>query len=321
MDRTGPWGGPPLRVAIGSPRWSLRSATIGRPQLSPGTIRAWEDGTIAPPVEVVEAAQELARAAATTVGLDGSPATPALIEPPGLAEASTGRMTVEAVMQAFRDADRQVGGGYVYGAVVRYLEREVAPQLFTGTRDVFAAAAALTEMAGWMAHDAGEDAIAHQHFHRALRFASATDDIELAAHVHASHSHLAQHLDRPRDALRFAQAGRAILRRQAHHPALTARLNAMEARALATLRRRGDCARALMNAEKALDRLANGEPSPWVSPFDHASLAAEASQCMQQLLQWAAARRAPEQVISLGAAATHAASPSGSSDSPASSSP
>lgn len=33
--------------------------------------------------------------------------------------------------------------------------------------------------------------------------------------------------------------------------------------------------------------------------FDHASLAAEASQCMQQLLQWAAARQASEQVISL----------------------
>src|SRR3954454_21397640 len=100
---------------------------IGRPQLSPGTIRAWEDGTIAPPVQVVEAAQELAHAAATTMGLDDSPATPPLIEPRGLAEASTGRMTVEAVMQAFRDADRQVGGGYVYGAGVRYLEREVAP--------------------------------------------------------------------------------------------------------------------------------------------------------------------------------------------------
>jgi tetratricopeptide (TPR) repeat protein len=202
-------------------------------------------------------------------------------------------------MQAFRDADRQVGGGYVYGAVVRYLEREIAPQLFGGASDVFAAAAALTEMAGWMAHDAGDDALAGAHFQRALRFASATQDAELAAHIHASHSHLAQHLDRPRDALRFAQAGRSILRRGAHHPALAARLHAMEARALATLRRRADCARALMNAEKALDRLSSHAASPWVSPFDRASLAAEASQCMQQLQQLAAARQHSEQVISL----------------------
>jgi tetratricopeptide (TPR) repeat protein len=208
-------------------------------------------------------------------------------------------MAIEVVMQAFRDADRQVGGGYVYGAVIRYLEHEIAPHLFTGTSDTFSAAAALTEMAGWMAHDAGDDTIAHQHFQRALRFAASTDDIELSAHIHASHSHLAQHLDRPRDALRLAQAGRAVLRRRDHHPALAARLHAMEARALATLRRRADCARMLLNAERALDRVASQVPSPWVSPFDYASLAAEASQCMQQLGQFAAARQASEQVISL----------------------
>ena len=62
-----------------------------------------------------------------------------------------------------------------------------------------------------MAHDGGDDARAHQHFDRALRFASATSDVELAAHVHASLSHLVQQLDCPRDGLRLAQAGRSIL--------------------------------------------------------------------------------------------------------------
>ena len=81
--------------------------------------------------------------------------------------------------------------------------------LFNGTADLFCAAAALTEMAGWMAHDGGDDARAHQHFDRALRFASATSDVELAAHVHASLSHLMQQLDCPRDGLRLAQAGRS----------------------------------------------------------------------------------------------------------------
>jgi hypothetical protein len=216
-------------------------------------------------------------------------------------------MAVEAVMQAFRDADRQVGGGYVYGAVIRYLEHDIAPNLFTGTSDTFSAAAALTEMAGWMAHDAGDDTIAHQHFQRALRFATATDDIELSAHIHASHSHLAQHLDRPRDALRLAQAGRAVLRHRDHHPALAACLHAMEARALSTLRRRTDCARVLLNAERALDRVAAQVPSPWVSPFDHASLAAEVSQCMEQLGMFAAAQQASEQIINLRTS-THARS-------------
>jgi transcriptional regulator with XRE-family HTH domain len=280
---------------------ALLGRAIGRPELGPGTIRAWEAGAIPPPIEILEAAQRLTRhpAPAVVPELDGrSPPAAGQVVTPSQA-AFTGPASIEAVMQAFRDADRQVGGGYVYAAVIRYLEREIAPQLFGGASDVFSAAAALTEMAGWMAHDAGDDALAGAHFERALRFASATQDAELAAHIHASHSHLAQHLDRPRDALRFAQAGRSILRRGAHHPALAARLHAMEARALATLRRRADCGRALMNAEKALDRLSSHAASPWVSPFDRASLAAEASQCMQQLQQLAAARQHSEQVINL----------------------
>jgi DNA-binding NarL/FixJ family response regulator len=73
----------------------------------------------------------------------------------------------------------------------------------------------------------------------------------------------------------------------------------MEARALAKLGRRADCARALMHAEKALDRRSSSPPSPWVSPFDRGSLAAEASQSMQQLKQLAAARQHSEQVILL----------------------
>jgi hypothetical protein len=54
-----------------------------------------------------------------------------------------------------------------------------------------------------------------------------------------------------------------------------------------------------MNAEKALDRVPSSAASPWVSPFDRASLASEASQCMQQLQQLPAARQQSEQVISL----------------------
>lgn len=276
---------------------ALLGPAIGRDRLSPGTIRAWETNTVTPPAEIVDAAQRIARRAPLSEAVPPvPPAAPAFIPPP---PAVTARSGIDAVIQTFREADRQVGGGYMYGTVVRYLEKEIGPLLFQGTADLFCAAAALTEMAGWMAHDAGDDGRAHQHFERALRFASATNDVELAAHVHASMSHLVQQLDRPRDGLRLAQAGRTILRRRAHHPALSARLFAMEARALATLRRRADCGRALVTAERALDRVHPDEPSPWVSPFDHASLAAEASVCMQELEQLAAARQHSEQVLTL----------------------
>ena len=66
-----------------------------------------------------------------------------------------------AAMHAFRAADLQVGGGHLYATVVSYLQTALAPRLF-GTvaagPKVFTAASTLTEMAGWMAHDAGRDA-------------------------------------------------------------------------------------------------------------------------------------------------------------------
>jgi hypothetical protein len=149
---------------------ALLGRAIGRPELGPGTIRAWESGAVSPPIQVVGAAQRLtpqAPASTAVAQLDGvSPPDAGLLvtAPPAL---PSGPASIEAVMQAFRDADRQVGGGYVYGAVVRYLEREIAPQLFGGASDVFSAAAALTEMAGWVAHDAGDDTLAGGHFQRA----------------------------------------------------------------------------------------------------------------------------------------------------------
>jgi len=73
----------------------------------------------------------------------------------------------------------------------------------------------------------------------------------------------------------------------------------MQARALASLRRRADCARALNKAEGALDGASEDAQSPWVSPFDHGSLAAEACQALETLGDLAAARRQAELVVTL----------------------
>jgi hypothetical protein len=126
-----------------------------------------------------------------------------------------------------------------------------------------------------------------------------SEDVELTAHVHASLSHLAMQQDRPRDALQRAQAALSLLNRHPHHPVLAARLHAMQARALACLRRRADCARAFHKAEAALDRPAPDARSRWVSPFDHGSLASEACQAFETLGDLPAARQHAETVISL----------------------
>ena len=122
-----------------------------------------------------------------------------------------------AAMQGFRAADQKVGGGHLYATVVSYLHTEVAPRLFDAGHDhhdgrgIYTAAAGLTEMAGWMAHDAGRDNVAQQHFTRALDLAKLGGDTQLAAHVFASMSHLAHHVGNPKLAIEHAGAGRTLL--------------------------------------------------------------------------------------------------------------
>ena len=209
-----------------------------------------------------------------------------------------------AAMQSFRSADRQVGGGHLYATVVNYLHSDVAPRLFGGDHDtdsqtVFTAAAALTEMAGWMAHDAGRDDQAHRHFGRALDMSTVGQDRELGVHVLGSMSHLAHHRCQPHDAIRFAQAGEKTLAAGPRNPELEARVFAMQARGFAALRRPKEALTLLARAEKALDGTHDEEPSIWASHFDEGSLASEAARCMRHLGKHAQAQRHAERIIEL----------------------
>src|SRR5437868_5155410 len=143
-----------------------------------------------------------------------------------------------AALEAFRAADRQVGGGHLYATVTSYLQSSLAPQLF-GSRaivdgsSIFTAASGFTEMAGWMAHDAGHDDVAKRPFHRSLDLARSGGDCQLRAHIYARLSQLLLHLDQPEEAVSLAQQGQTVLADMTVAPALTARLFAMEARGLA----------------------------------------------------------------------------------------
>src|SRR5262249_26081564 len=156
--------------------------------------------------------------------------------------------TYTSAMQSFRAADRQVGGGHLYATVVKYLHAAVAPRLFGVEHDsdgqlVFTAAAALTEMAGWMAHDAGRDQTAEQHFARSLDLVKIGGDRQLGVHVLASMSNLAHHRGRPADAIQLARRGQEALSRGPQQSELEARLLAMQARGFAAQRRAEDCTR------------------------------------------------------------------------------
>jgi tetratricopeptide (TPR) repeat protein len=208
-----------------------------------------------------------------------------------------------SAMRAFRAADKRVGGGHLYPTVVSYLHTEVGPRLFggdsTGKESRFAAAAALTEMAGWMAHDAGRDAIAAQHFDSALALVKLSDDVQLGPHILASMSHLAHHRDQPETAIALAQRGGEALGGHPPHAELQARLLAMQARGHATMTEPRECTRLLVEAERMLEGQHAEQASEWISRFDEGSLANEAARCMQQLGDLAEARRQAERVVVL----------------------
>ncbi|WP_409474640.1 tetratricopeptide repeat protein [Streptomyces sp. HC307] len=203
-------------------------------------------------------------------------------------------------MDHFRSADRQAGGGRLYGAVVRHLSDRVAPRLVdvsSGPR-VFAAAAALTEMAGWMAHDSGHDDRAAQHFARALPLARTSGDLPLAAHVAASSSHLALQIGDAAGAVGWARTGLDLTAQGPRIPALTARLNTMRARALAVAAQLTPAARALDAARRDLEGVAAAD-HPWLSPFDAAAPASESALILRDLEQYDQALTHAEQAVAL----------------------
>jgi tetratricopeptide (TPR) repeat protein len=242
----------------------------------------------------------------------GMPSAPPMPAPPipsfQLVPVGTGalRNPDAAAMQAFRSADLQVGGGHLYASVTKYLQTDVAPRLFGSSdgadnRSVFTAAAALTEMAGWMAHDAGRDSIAKQHFGRSLALVQVGGDQQLSAHVLGSMSHLASHLDQPDEAIELARQGQAVLRTGSGSRGLEARLLALEARGFAAQVNKDadECVKLLLRAEKALENTSAEPTSPWVSHFDEGSLASEAARCMRQLGDLNEARRQAERIVTL----------------------
>ncbi|MFH8789392.1 helix-turn-helix domain-containing protein [Streptomyces roseoverticillatus] len=205
-------------------------------------------------------------------------------------------------VSAFRDADRQAGGGRLYQAVVRHLSENVARRLVDSANGpkAFAAAAAFTEMAGWMAHDSGLDDLAERHFVRALPLARMSGDVPLAAGVAASRSHLALQSGGAAQARHWARAGLGMVSRGPRIPSLVARLYAMEARALAAAGEASEAERSLARAQAALHSPREaGSGHSWTSPFDAASLASESALVLRDLGKHEDALNAARQAIDL----------------------
>jgi hypothetical protein len=212
-----------------------------------------------------------------------------MLHPAASLEGATGTdvTAIRAMSDAFRTADRRLGGGVLFGSVTRYLNAEVAPLLLTSTNqgrdaELFTAAASLTEAAGWMAHDGGRDSLARLHFTRAFKLASVAESSALMANVCASMSHLASQLGEVHEAVRLADKGLQHATGKLVSAQLVARLHAMRALAFASQQEPRASIAALARAEDAL-AAGGGRDMAWVSHFDEGSLASEAAMCLRRL--------------------------------------
>jgi hypothetical protein len=212
--------------------------------------------------------------------------------------------TVEAIRvmaKSVNAMDRKLGGGALYSSVLAYLREQVAQALFaphTGTH-VYAAAASLTEIAGWMAHDSGRDVDARMHFEGAYRMSLAAGSAALAANMCASMAHLARQSGQIRDSLRLADVGLGHARETGGIAMVEARLHAMRGQALAAGGDGRGCIDELARAERALLGDNANEHVMWAAFFDEASLAAEIATALHLLGDLIGAERNAHQVIGL----------------------
>ncbi|MGW1890000.1 transcriptional regulator [Streptomyces sp. NPDC002004] len=216
---------------------------------------------------------------------------------------------VLAMTQALKDLDHQYGSGHVRPVVVHYLN-SVVSGLLAGSyreavgRDLFAAVARLTELAGYMAVDTGQPGLAQRYYIQALRLAQAAGDRGYGGYVlAASMSHLAAQLGNPREIAQLARAAQEGARGRVT-PRAESMFHAAEARGHALL---GDSRAAQDAAGRALGAMeradgstgaGTGDDPAWISHFDEAYLADELAHCHRDLGQAEGAARYAQQALS-----------------------
>ncbi|MEU8616550.1 transcriptional regulator [Streptomyces sp. NPDC048623] len=211
---------------------------------------------------------------------------------------------VRAMTAALVDLDRQFGSGHVRPVVVHYLNSAVSGML-SGSyreavgRELFAAVARLTELAGYMAVDTGQPGLAQRYYIQALRLAQAAGDRAYGGYVlAASMSHLAAQLGNPREIAQLARAAQEGARGQVP-PRAQAMFLAAEARGHALLGDARSFAQAAAHAEEVLERAdpEAGDDPAWIAHFDEAYLADELAHCHRDLGQAREAAAAAERSL------------------------
>lgn len=195
--------------------------------------------------------------------------------------------SVRTMTAAFRDLDNRTGGGRVRPMIVQYLHSSVAP-LLRGNyaepigRQLFAATAELTKIAGWAAYDQEEHGLAQRYLIQALRLARAAGDPGLGAEIFAAMSHQATYVGRPGDAVDLARAAQ-IAARNAGIAALESECHMVEAHGHAARQDDSLCAQSLNAAERTFSRAESSNRPGWLTYFDGAYMSAKVAHCFREL--------------------------------------
>jgi tetratricopeptide (TPR) repeat protein len=211
-------------------------------------------------------------------------------------------VTMRAATAAFAELDHRFGSGHVRPATVGHLDGTVSGLLRglygeTTGRQLFGAAARLTELAGYMAVDSNQFGLAQRYYIQALRLAQAAGDRAFGGYVLASGmSHVALVLGNPREAVQLARVAREGARGWNGTSAETV-FYATEARGQALL---GDAQACKKAAEQAVEISASGDHDrdpDWAVHVDRSYLAEELARCYEDLNDYETAARWAQEAL------------------------
>jgi hypothetical protein len=195
---------------------------------------------------------------------------------------------IREMTQTFRRLDNRFGGGHARSALTNYLTSDVLPLFRAGRyrddvrRDLFAAAAELNQLAGWMAYDVGDVGSGRRYLWQAMHLCQDIGDDALAGEMLAGMSHQAAFLRFPALAIDLAGAAKDNGKR-AGVPALVSESAVMEAHGLALTNDARECLAALRESEQAFTAAEDRDRPEWLAYFDGAYLAAKFGRCFRDL--------------------------------------
>ncbi|MDF3293957.1 tetratricopeptide repeat protein [Streptomyces silvisoli] len=195
--------------------------------------------------------------------------------------------TVEEAVRQIRLLDDRHGADGLYARAGHWLRsayamleegaysQPVADRLHSGSGE-------LAISVGWLAHDSGRHDEARSYYAEALATARMAGDAALEAHAFCNTSFLARDADRPREAVRAAQAAQRAATRLGSSRLLSL-LALREAGGWAGLGDRVACERALLRAQRLYGRGPADCDPEWMTFYGEAEMEGLEAQCWSRL--------------------------------------